>query len=100
MSFSSSPTTHPVLACAAALGAALDQVAAVDPMFMTTTDKESALVELAVAAARLEELRLRVLDAADDVATTHGARDAGAWLAHRSASTTTPPDATWPPPAP
>ncbi|MFC5010229.1 HNH endonuclease signature motif containing protein [Nocardioides plantarum] len=84
MSFSSSPSTHPVLACASALGAALDEVATVDPLFMTTPDKESALLDLTAIAARLDELRLRVLNCADDVAATHGARDAGAWLAHQA----------------
>jgi hypothetical protein len=84
VSFSTSSSTHPVLACAAALGAALDGVLMVDPMFMAANDKEAALLDLAAVAARLDELRLRVLASADDVAEAHGARDAGAWLAHRA----------------
>ncbi|MCW2814150.1 MAG: putative endonuclease [Nocardioides sp.] len=81
MSYVLSPTRHPVLGCASTLAQALDAVADVDPMFMATADKQAALLELAACAARLNELSLRVLAAADDVAEQHGARDAGAWLA-------------------
>ena len=74
---------HPVLACADALERVLAEVADVAPVFMTPDAKEAALVALAARAAQLDELRLRVLAAADDVAETHGSRDAGAWLSHR-----------------
>ena len=81
MSYVLSPTRHPVLGCAATVSAALDTVTDVDPVFMATADKQAALLELTACAARLDELRLRVLAASDDVAEQHGARDAGAWLA-------------------
>ena len=74
---------HPVVAAAAAVEAALDGVAEVDPVFMATGEKRSALLALDRASARLEELRLRVMAAADDVAGEEGARDVAAWLAHR-----------------
>jgi hypothetical protein len=75
---------HPVRACARAIGSALDQVADVDPMYMTTTDKADSLVELTRLSGRLEALRLRVLGTADDVALDSGARSAEAWLAHET----------------
>ena len=74
---------HPVVAAAAAVEAALKDVADVDPVFMPTSEKKAALLALDRASARLEELRLRVLAAADDVAVEEGARDVAAWLAHR-----------------
>ena len=74
---------HPVVAAAAALEAALKDVADVDPTFMATRDKKAALLALDRVGAQLEELRLRVMAAADDVAVDEGARDVAAWLAHR-----------------
>lgn len=78
----SSGTTqrHPVLVCAERLDAALKDIAGVDPVFMTGADKAEALVVLAGLADRVEELWLRVLATADDVAEQTGAPDAGAWL--------------------
>jgi hypothetical protein len=75
------PGTHPVLACANAVVAALKDVADVDPMFMTVPEKKKALVGLAGARAQIDELLLRVLGSAGDVAEADGARDAGAWAA-------------------
>jgi hypothetical protein len=75
---------HPVVACASAVAAAVKDVADVDPAFMATGDKKQALLGLARVAAQLEELRLRVLGSADDVAADEGARDAAAWLAHHA----------------
>lgn len=74
--------THPVLSCTAAVEAALDEMADVEPMFMRTDDKAAALLELSRLIGRLEELRGRVLVAADDVASRDGARDPAAWLSH------------------
>ncbi len=71
-----------MVAAAAALESALKDVADVDPAFMRTADKKVALIGLDRAASQLEELRLRVLGAAEDVAMEDGARDAAAWLAH------------------
>lgn len=75
---------HPVLALADTLDAALKGVADLDPGFMRTADKEQALTRLTALGGRLEELRLRVLAEADDVAAEHGARDAAVWVAHES----------------
>ena len=72
---------HPVLAALETVGAALKDVADVDPTFMTTADKKAALVALAGLHAQLEELDLRVLATADDVAYDEGCRDQAAWLA-------------------
>ena len=77
---------HPVLACAGVIGAALDRVADVDPVFMTTADKATALVELTRLTARLQALTLRVLANAEDVALDDGSRSAEAWLAHQTRS--------------
>ncbi len=74
---------HPVVVAAALIEAALKDVADVDPVFMPTPDKRAALVALDRVEARLEELRLRVMTAAEDVAAEDGARDIAAWLAHR-----------------
>lgn len=73
---------HPVLGCAARMASALKDVADVDPGFMGTSEKKAALLGLAMVADQLEELTLRVLGSADDVALDEGMRDAGAWLAH------------------
>jgi hypothetical protein len=73
---------HPVLAATAAVDGALADVADVDPLYMGVEDKKTALLGLSVALDRLEELRMRVLAASDDVAAEEGARDAAAWLAH------------------
>ena len=73
-----------MLACATVVGDALDGVAGVDPMFMTTDQKAQALRELSVACERLQGLKLRVLAGSDDVALDHGARSAAAWLARET----------------
>ncbi|WP_408898304.1 DUF222 domain-containing protein [Nocardioides sp. R1-1] len=73
---------HPMVGCASELCAALDRVAQVQPVYMTTGDKERALVELARAKAKLAEVEARILAASDDIAVEHGARDVADWLAH------------------
>ncbi len=73
--------SHPVLGCVDTIGAALDDVASVEPVFMTTKQKQTALVELTKLSARVESLKLRVLAAADDIAHENGARSTAAWLA-------------------
>lgn len=75
---------HPVLRCADRLGALLDEVADVEPLYLPVEDKATALVTLASLEERLHELTLRVLATADDVALETGARSAGAWLAHET----------------
>ena len=74
-------TQHPVLACTDEVAAALDSVADVEPLFMTTGDKERAALKLEALERRGAELRLRVLATADDVAEKHGAHDVAAWFA-------------------
>lgn len=76
--------THPVLRAAGVVSEALAAVAEVDPVFMSVAEKEQALLALDVAQSRLEELALRVLASADDLAERDGARDPAAWLAHRA----------------
>ena len=76
--------THPVVVAVAEVRAALKGVADSNPTFMSTDEKATALIELARAEAQLAELRLRVLADAADVAEETGARDAAAWLAHRT----------------
>ncbi|WP_104106209.1 HNH endonuclease signature motif containing protein [Nocardioides sp. 616] len=76
-----STETHPVLGCAVVVTQAVESVADVDPVFMSTGDKERALVDLARARDLVEALWLRVVDSADDVAELSGAKDVAAWLA-------------------
>lgn len=73
---------HPVLGCATAMRAALDAVADVQPTYMSTADKQTALVELSRLEGRVAELRIRVLAASPEIGEESGARDAAAWLSH------------------
>ena len=75
---------HPVLGAVVAIDAALKDVADVDPVFMPTPEKATALLALERLETRLRELKLRVLANADDVAAADGSRDVAAWLAHRA----------------
>ena len=75
---------HPVVAAVAALRAVLTEVADLEPGFMPTAEKKAALLALDRVGSQVEELRLRVLAAADDVAVDEGARDVAAWLAHHA----------------
>ncbi len=77
---------HPICAGAHDLVDSLASVACTNPTFMHADEKAAALVELAEVEARVCELRLRVLAAADDVAEQTGARDAAAWVAHATHS--------------
>ncbi len=76
------PRTHPVQTCAGVIAAALKDVADLAPVFMQTRDKREALLVLTALSGQIEELRLRVLTASDDVADEVGARDVAAWLGH------------------
>jgi hypothetical protein len=80
--------THPILAALEACERAVEEVRDRQPGFMDTTAKETALRRLARLRAKLAELDLRLLAAADDVAEVHGARDPAAWLAHATRSDT------------
>lgn len=77
---------HPVLATVAVMEAALKDVSDIDPVFMRTPDKAAALLALSRVASQVEELHLRLLTCADDVADEDGARDPASWLAFRSRS--------------
>jgi hypothetical protein len=72
---------HPVLTSIAAIDAALEEVAGVDPIYMGTAEKQQALVGMSRLRSGLEALQLRVLAAADDVAALTGARSSADWLA-------------------
>ena len=75
---------HPLLGCTAVVESAVKDVADANPVFMSVTDKKAALLGLSQVIGQLEELRLRVLATADDVAAADGARDAAAWLGHHA----------------
>ena len=79
---STSPALHPVLAATADMAATIKSVAGVNPTFMTTADKASAMVGIAALEAQLVELRLRMMTDAQDVATEHACGDAAQWFAH------------------
>ena len=72
---------HPVLSALAAMDAALDEVAQVEPIYMSVAEKQAALVRSARVRARAEALEMRVLAAADDVAVETGDRSTAAWVA-------------------
>ncbi len=75
---------HPILEGTHAIGQALKSVADVNPVFMTTSDKAEALVEISRLEARLAELRLRIMADAAEVAATDGSRDIADWTAHHT----------------
>jgi len=85
---STTQTRHPVLACADEITAALKNVSEVDPMFMATTDKAAALLELTQLTGQLESLRLRLIAASGDVAEQDGSRNVGTWLGPRTLTDT------------
>lgn len=78
---------HPIIECAADLSAVMKQVTGVEPTFMSTSEKEAALVALAAARSELDALFVRVLASADDIAAAHGLRDAASWLAVETRAT-------------
>lgn len=75
---------HPMVGLVAGLGSALDELALVQPVFLSTEEKAAMLRELAVAEARLAEVRLRVMAAAGDVADAESARDVATWWSHHT----------------
>lgn len=81
---STTDATHPILRAAAEIGAALKDVADVDPTFMSTPDKATALEALSVELAQLESLRLRVIAAAQDLADRDATRTVAGWLETRT----------------
>lgn len=74
------PGVHPIVACVQAIRDTVKGVADVQPIFMATSDKQRALIELDAAEAQIAELRLRVLACSEEVGDESGARDAAAWV--------------------
>ena len=78
---------HPIIESASDISAALKAARGVEPAFMSTAEKETALAALAEARSQLDALTARVLAASDDVGQAHGLRDAAAWLAVETRTT-------------
>jgi hypothetical protein len=72
------------------LTVALDELAAIDPVYRTVGEKQEALVRLAAVKARVAAEELRILAAADDIAETTGARSTAAWVAEATGRRTGP----------
>jgi len=66
------------------IDAALDEIAMVDPLFLSTAEKQSALIDVARLEARLGAVKLRLLAAAGDIAEETGSRSTAAWLAEET----------------
>lgn len=83
---SAPPARHPVLRLTDSLGRALDSVVELPAWAMSPADQREALVTLRSQQARLEELELRVLVAADrnQVGEDAGATSTPAWLADQT----------------
>lgn len=77
---------HPIARFSSRLHEVLDGLAPTPAWSMSTEEQRQTLVEIARAEARLGELRLRVLAAADrsDVAAVSAATSTGAWVAQRT----------------
>jgi uncharacterized protein DUF222 len=80
---------HPIARFFSRVHQVVDGLAGVPAWSMTADQQRAALVELARAEARLVELRLRVLAAADrsDVAADTAATSTAAWVAHATRQT-------------
>ena len=76
--------SHPIVAAVSDIRSLLKGVAGANPTFMSTDEKATALGELVRASAQLDELRLRVLADAGDLADSTGAKDAAGWMAHQT----------------
>ncbi|WP_141015086.1 HNH endonuclease signature motif containing protein [Nocardioides sambongensis] len=74
------PLGEAVAACRDALG----EVAERQPGFLAMPEREELLRGLVALEAQVVELRMRVLVASADVASTHGARDVAGWVALRT----------------
>jgi len=66
------------------LHAVLDEIGAVDPIYLTTSEKQDILAGLSRAEARLQATKLRVLAAAYDIAEATGDRSTASWLANHT----------------
>ncbi|PUA81891.1 HNH endonuclease signature motif containing protein [Nocardioides currus] len=72
---------HPLLGLVAAMSDRIDKAGSVNPTFMSTTEKATALRELSTLVTRSQGLLLSVLAASGDVADEVGARSVGEWYA-------------------
>ncbi len=75
------PASHPILSALTTSQEALEAVRDVQPVYMSPTEKKTAITELARLEAALVELKLRVVATADDAADLALSRDTGSWLA-------------------
>ncbi|WP_110207996.1 HNH endonuclease signature motif containing protein [Nocardioides daejeonensis] len=75
---------HPIGTAAGELRATLKGVSDANPTFLTTEEKAEVLHELSSARAQLDELLLRVMAAAGDLAASSGARDIASWMSHHT----------------
>lgn len=75
---------HPILRAAADIGTALKDVADIDPVFMSTSDKAAALEALSVEINQMEALRLRLMAHGQDVADRDACRTVAGWLETRT----------------
>ena len=66
------------------LRAVVDEIGAVDPIYLTTSEKQELLVEAARARARLQAIEMKVLAVGDDIAEATGDRSTAAWLATKT----------------
>jgi len=82
-------TGHVLVRFARAVEDALDRVGGVSCLSMTEEEASEATLALTRAQARIGELRMRTLSAADaiDVAKADASASTGAWLAHRTRQT-------------
>ncbi len=89
MTTSSAPEPHTLVRFTDALSAALDRVASTPAWSMTPDEQAQVLVRLRRQQARLREMELRVLVAADrnEVGVDDGSTSTAAWVAHRTART-------------
>ena len=81
MSISSPAAKHRLLSAVARVEAVLDGVVGVDPLYLSTTQKQELLVGLTRVLARVAGMRAQVLAVADDLAAVTSNRSAGTWLA-------------------
>ena len=79
-----SPPTHPVAACLDAVAEALREVADTRCWSLSSEELAALVRQAGQVAAGVEELRLRLIAAADvaDVGALNGATSTAAWLAH------------------
>jgi hypothetical protein len=68
-------------AAIAGIDAAVDDLAQVDPTYLTITERQARLTAMSRLISRLEADRIRVLAVSDDIAVATGARSTAHWLA-------------------